>query len=172
MATDTEIYGPLPANYTEKVQLSNFLFKEYREVGAEANVTQRRERQARNEYLQVDVPAAQSPNLFGGVVDWERLGYPDALTGIKIDGPPLGPEVGYEWTALQKRYIAVNKWFQKPSFVPQRALGFGGQGLTIHYKYTGGPDPRPLDVVVKVARDSWQDDDLIEEEKNTQVSMR
>ncbi|OTA88769.1 hypothetical protein M434DRAFT_374553 [Hypoxylon sp. CO27-5] len=70
---------------------------------------------------------------------------------------------------VQKRLDEAKEWFvEKGQFDFIRPLGYGGLGLTIQYKWkssrVGVPD---RNVVLKVALDGWEDDDIRIEEKQT-----
>jgi hypothetical protein len=171
MVDRTGIYGPLPSDYRESVQLSNYSFRRYRQRGANANPGDSTTRLAYGAYTLLPVPANNSLRLFDAD-EWVRGRYVKSPSGgLRIDGPPLPPEAGEPWISLQARYQAVNQFFEnRPTFVAQRALGLGGQGMTIHYKYQRPPDGAVEDVVIKVARRSWRDEGLMEEEANTRVS--
>lgn len=71
----------------------------------------------------------------------------------------------------QMRIHRLTQYFDSraPSWVPQKVLARGGQGMAVHYKYDTGNDD--YDIVVKMGLDGNNLRDLLAEKRATYASL-
>ncbi|KAI1499101.1 hypothetical protein F5X99DRAFT_391237 [Biscogniauxia marginata] len=167
----TQTYGPLPKNFRELSQWFNYIFREYRENGEDPNRWDDvRKREAHETYTAIHIPHPDSPRYFD-VEDWEYEDYEPETKGPKIDrNTPIDPATHLFERKAQDSYKNLTSWFGgPPRYVLQRPLGYGGNGLAVHYKFHGiAPPGAPpgRDIVVKVGITGTQNDNIRVEEAN------
>ncbi|KAI1411919.1 hypothetical protein F5Y13DRAFT_200602 [Hypoxylon sp. FL1857] len=175
----------LPRDYVEAVKASTHIFGQYRENGRVTQWTDRETADAFPIWNQLKIPAPQpvavpevtAPN--GTDYYLQPQPRPPAL-----DGPPITENILAR--GAQQRYRDFTTWFSRnPGYRVQKVLGWGGNGIAVHFRYHGTPppprsattrlrartieDPRnPVrDIVVKFPLGQWASDTLHEEIKST-----
>ncbi|KAI0126081.1 hypothetical protein BJ170DRAFT_725884 [Xylariales sp. AK1849] len=148
-----------PLTFKEHLQRSNYKFERYRRYGHDINWFAGTTLAVQAAYTRLPVPSTDQLRLFWSTGAWKAS--PFARQG----------SVGDTQQTLT-RYDEVTQWFgSPPRWNPQKALGVGGLGMAIHYKYkpNGTTDAQSRDFVLKVPidQDDWQDVNARNEEKNT-----
>ncbi|KAI8635549.1 hypothetical protein F5Y19DRAFT_469425 [Xylariaceae sp. FL1651] len=149
--------------YRRICQQINDAYKEYREDGTDLN--DYLERQESAPKAQASRPYSDTLHFFNNK-DWSRKSFANPSRGIKIDrATDIDASVNADARRAQDRYRELTIYFEEPRYVAQKALGWGGYGLTALFK-DKGPDATNepgRDFAVKIALKGWVSKDLLKE---------
>ncbi|KAI2643152.1 kinase-like domain-containing protein [Xylaria nigripes] len=93
-----------------------------------------------------------------------NMAWPDLDSPIPLNHSP-------KFTNARSKLREVKDYFERPWWSYRRALGFGGNGLAVKYRYIR-PEQVPIDFVVKVSVRNWKSKTIREEEKMTRKMYR
>ncbi|KAH6655892.1 hypothetical protein BKA67DRAFT_251365 [Truncatella angustata] len=147
------------ANYQRNVRRLNHGFSLYRSSVANPNAPRQPA-----EYMHYHVLAREHPEVFDGVQQVLPLGMYEAPSRLSYD--LLGARIPRDHAdrPLQNRVRKCTRWFtaRDPQWVARRVLGAGGAGIAILFNYSGPGSSALLDgdVVVKIANQSWDSQEL------------
>ncbi|KAI1827049.1 hypothetical protein F4861DRAFT_551861 [Xylaria intraflava] len=113
-------------------------------------------------------PNPRDPLMFFENHRWEPSIYQNYGDGEAISrATDFDPVLAPESAEAQARYREVLGYFDKPRYVVQSVLGYGGQGLATHFKDCGpdGTEQPGRDFVVKVSLSGWQSNAILREKE-------
>ncbi|KAI1425860.1 kinase-like domain-containing protein [Xylaria sp. FL1777] len=172
MADDDDMDSPGPHGWDESWRASLWRFDNYRRVALPPRMPTARDYElVRHIWENMPIPPEDPPRRFPQRVRPLRRRYlvRNANRALGLDDPtPDNPRESYV-DARIRRDIVRNFFAPTPDLQYMRTLGYGGNGLAIHYKYNG---PDPIDFVVKVALRGWESESLRHEEKNVKKMSR
>ncbi|KAJ8119525.1 hypothetical protein ONZ43_g3539 [Nemania bipapillata] len=151
-------------------QVQNQLWRNYREQGDYANPSRTVRDNWYNDFGTgvIVPPLLPNPNTlrFFDNYLWDQNPYDAAAPSANsLVSPALADPDPDNNSRAQRRYNEVRDYFGRPRYIAQRALGYGGNGLAIHYRDRGpqnGNDPG-RDIVIKVALNGDQSDSIVRE---------
>ncbi|OTB03546.1 hypothetical protein M426DRAFT_23704 [Hypoxylon sp. CI-4A] len=147
----------LPKNFEENYRAENWRYHDYRMQGlgepSEYTVAEERTMWMERTFPRIGRPDTQEKSTFEWVAE---------LISRENRDQPEGE--------MRARMDEARTWFESQgSFAWVKPLGFGGLGLTMHFKYTGNPEK---DVVLKVALEGWEATDVRNEARSTRQMNR
>ncbi|KAI1207563.1 kinase-like protein [Annulohypoxylon truncatum] len=156
-----------PNNYEEQCQLTALQFEEWRRTGARVRWREDDIHKYRKKWQNKKIPRSGLPRFWDGASD-ERQPWSKQL--FYIGSNVSLPDLDNPWSASDPRIERVKKSYkdaknyfaQTDRFYFQKALGFGGLGLALHYRYEGVEPVK--DVVVKLSLRGWIAEDIRREE--------
>ncbi|RYP84097.1 hypothetical protein DL769_001242 [Monosporascus sp. CRB-8-3] len=160
------------AGFVNELRFENLKFHYYRALGKGPDSwTEAEEIAARPLYLHQQIPRPGRPRKFQGVGPWIPWRYLRPRHRVRdIAGASINPDDDPSGREAQNRYREIRHWFGRPPrYVLKKPLGYGGNGIVLHYHYTG---PRQnqrqgRDIAVKFPLYGWRSDTLILEELKT-----
>ncbi|RYP05106.1 hypothetical protein DL764_004022 [Monosporascus ibericus] len=160
------------ADFVNELRFENLKFHYYRALGKGPDSwTDAEARAARPLYLRQAIPRPGRPRKFQGVGPWVPRRYLRPRRRVRdIAGASINPSNDASGRQAQNRYREIRDWFgAPPRYVLKKPLGFGGNGIVLHYQYTRPRQNRRQgrDIAVKFPLGGWRSDGLILEELKT-----
>ncbi|KAI1342945.1 hypothetical protein F5Y15DRAFT_371434 [Xylariaceae sp. FL0016] len=152
-------------SYLERRQWDEFKWRDYREeaLNYTSFYNDNDIERHRSTWSQILIPDNSRPVIFRND-PWDPRDWRSSRAIGRIVGP-----LASENSRLGKAQVAFRQlqaYFGQPVFTVQKPLGFGGNGLAVHYRYHGpnDTDQPGRDIVVKRTISEWEDDYLLKEE--------
>ncbi|KAI1377846.1 kinase-like protein [Hypoxylon crocopeplum] len=148
-------------DYVEKCRQAVMQYDMYRSEGTDPKWDPEQLRVFRSVWEHTPLPKTGQPLIFGfGRTKYEQSPY---ITGeIANKNVDTWDPSDWETNRAKKAFQRAKAFFGTEYFKYHKTLGFGGNGLALHYRYTG--DKSPKDVVIKLTLDAEYSGDIREEE--------
>ncbi|KAI2633358.1 hypothetical protein GGS21DRAFT_544035 [Xylaria nigripes] len=151
--------------WEHEVRYKNGIWDDYRIKGWPPHRTAAEEARLR---LNINSNHYQPPNPAEPLAFFDNFKWVPRQVGAPVEDKrvdlenTIDPQINPQDARAQRRYRDLLRYFAKPQFTPQRVLGYGGHGLACHFRYHGldASDSGGSDIVIKVALDDWQSDDI------------